>query len=146
MIPVADIDISSVGFDQRNLDGDDISPNIISDDNSPVVFAQRPHDGVDVGDNITTLNAPRRVFGGNQTVGFAQRNHNSDHSSSDCIETGLSYIDTDPNPPLTNTVDNCQSPPPELSPIPYTPIGGGTLDGTFTAHKLLSTLTFHSYA
>ena len=26
MIPVADIDINSVGFDQHNIDGDDISP------------------------------------------------------------------------------------------------------------------------
>ena len=80
MIPVAGIDISSVGFDQRNLDGDGISHNNVSDDISPVVFAQCPHDGVDVGKNITTLNAPL-VFGRNQIVGFAQHNDNSVHSS-----------------------------------------------------------------
>ena len=47
MIPVADIDINSVGFDQRNLDGDDINSvgfdqrNSDGDGINPVGFDQR---------------------------------------------------------------------------------------------------------
>ena len=98
MIPVADNDISSVGFAQRN--GDDVDISAVDGD----------------ADHIST-------------VGFAQR--------TDCIVTGSTLTNPNPNTTITNSVDTCQSALPELTiPITNTPSGGGTNIETTPNHQV----------